>query len=364
MPTSLRDRTPTKHIHSSPLASVSVGVGTAAILATTTVHVVQRSTVRPTSSADTLTAQILLPRGFPAQTSAASAQQIAPQPTATAPVLPLLSQKSAFEKARAFGWQAALKSKNSLNIAQHWGEAALLWQQALYFLDRVPASDQNYAAAQAKQATYEQNLQQIMARQLTALTTEAQAKQVAQLPAPPVSQQEIDPQALPPVEEDWIAIAKKQGWEAAIAAQNAPHSAEKWADISRLWQNALQTLENVDTQSPRYAEAQTIEAQYQENLLAIRKRYQIEQTTAQQLQSLQATLRELERSSPVANKRTQLAAIVERLRTIPQGTLAYSPAQTLIATTITELNNLPVEPSPRVAAVSETSEVSSETESQ
>ncbi|MGB3787464.1 MAG: hypothetical protein WA949_05600 [Phormidesmis sp.] len=370
----LRDRTPIRTLsrstpransprNHSPLASVSLGIGTAAAIATTTVHVVERPAVKPTRSTDLLTAQILLPRGFPAQTSAVSAQQIAPEPTSTAPILPLLGQESAFEKARAFGWQAALKGQSPPNTPQHWGEVALLWQQAIYFLDQVPASDPNYAAAREKQAVYEQNLQQIMVRQLAALTTAltTEAKQVAavsttQVPGRDVSRREVTQVAPPVVEEDWVAIAKKQGWQAAIASQNAPHPVEKWADISRLWQNALQTLEKIDTQSSQNAEAQVIKAQYQENLSAIRKRYQIEQITAQRLQSLQATLREIERSSPVAtnNKRTQLVAIIGRLRTIPQGTTAYSPAQRLIATTTAELNNLPVGPLPRIATASET----------
>jgi len=315
-------------------------------------------------SRDALTAQVPLPTQATVDTSAASVAQIAPTPDDITPVLPLLSQKSAFQKARAFGWQAALKSKrerNSQITARRWGEAALLWQQAIYFLEQVPSSDANYSAAQEKQAVYESNLQQIMTRQLAALTAEAlnvrtEAEQIATAQGTLTAQASTNPVAPVVVEKDWTAIAKQQGWQAALAGQNAPHPTERWAEVSRLWQAALQTLENVEPQSPEHAEATAIKAQYQENLAAIRQRYQIEQSTEQTLRSLQATLREIERSSPIAttNKRTQLVAIINRLQTIPLGTMAYAQAQTLIESTTAKLSELPAEVSPRLATVSET----------
>lgn len=360
----LRDRTPSRYSQpSSPIVGVSVGISTAVVLATTTVHIAQRHTPKPIRSDDNLTAQIPLPTRIITETSQASAAQIAPRPTDTAPVLPLLSQKSAFEKARDFGWQAALKSQNSQNTSKRWAESALLWQQAIYFLERVPQSDPNFLAAQEKQATYESNLQQVMTRQIAALTAEANSGQVTTAQAT----QENNQIAQVAIEEDWIAIAKQQGWQAAIAAQNAPHPAEKWADISRLWQSALQTLGKVEPQSPQYAEAEAIKAKYKENLAAIRERYQIEQSTNQTLRSLQATLREIERSSPVATsgKRAQLVAIIERLRAIPLGTIAHARAQTLIETTTAALSDLPAEPIPRLAVVNEAaSEAASEADSQ
>ncbi len=368
---SSRDRTPPRHtprryIQSDfLLVSVSVGVGTATALATTAIHVAQRHTAEPVRSSDALTAQVPLPARAAVDTSAASAAQIAPIPDDIIPVLPLLSQKSAFEKARAFGWQAALKGQskkqNSQITASQWGEAALLWQQAVYFLEQVPSSDADYSAARAKQAVYEANLQQIMTRQLAALTAETltaqmESERVATAQETPTAQADTDPIAPIAVEKDWTAIARQQGWQAALAGQNAPHPTEKWAEVSRLWQAALQTLENVEPQSPEYAEATAIKAQYQENLAAIRKRYQTEQSTDQTLRSLQATLREIEYASSIAttNKRAQLVAIIERLRTIPLGTMAHDQAQTLIASTTAKLSELPAEISPRLATVSET----------
>lgn len=369
----LRDRPPTQHIHlSSPLFGVSVGIGTAAVLATTTVHTLQRSSTGPTDS-HTLTAQIPLPTRLPVQTSATSAAQLSPTPTETAPVLPLLTQKSAFEKARDFGWQAALKGQNPQDTSKQWGEAALLWQQAIYFLDQVSPLDDSYSEAQEKRAVYRVNLQQVISRQLSALTAEARSRQVATTATNPASQAQTsqpqplqinpssgstDPAASATVEKDWIVIAKKQGWQAALAGQNAPHPADKWAAVSRLWQTALQTLEKIEPQSPQYAQAQAIRAQYQKNLDDIRKRYQVEQAADQRLRSLQATLYEIENSSAVLNnKRTQLTAIVTRLRTIPLGTMAHARAQALITTTTAKLGQLPNqqpdESSPRIATAGE-----------
>lgn len=373
----LRDRTPLQFTPYKStqsdclLVSVSVGVGTAAALATTAIHAVQRHTTQATGTGDTPTAQILLPTRTATQTSAASAAQIAPAPADTVSALPLLSKRlsksasrsiadqSAFETALAFGWQAALKGQNPQDTSRYWGEAALLWQQAIYFLEQVSQSDPDYSAAQEKRAVYALNLRQIMSRQIAALSAEANTEpltttiaQATQANAPQPDASSSIPAA---VEKDWIETAKQQGWQAALAGQNAPHPTEKWAEVSRLWQAALQTLENIDPQSPQYAEAEAIKARYQANLAAIRKRYQVEQTTDQMLRSLQATLIEINRSNPVATdkKRSQLIAILERLRTIPLGTMAYAKAQALIETTTAELSNLPAEPSPRIAVFNE-----------
>ncbi|MEO0807111.1 MAG: hypothetical protein AAFY33_12490 [Cyanobacteria bacterium J06643_4] len=248
--------------------------------------------------------------------------------------------KSAFEMARTYGWQAALKAQNPPHSAAHWAQTAELWQQAIGQLEQVPERDENYAIAQSKKATYQANLRQIQVRQQAAIASETRS-------SPQFSNAAAS--------EDSLAAAKKFGWQAALASQNAPHPAEKWADISRLWQIALQHLNKVEPDHPDYAEAQQVKAQYQENLAMIRQRYQQAQDASQSLQSLRATLAELETSGRLSGSHgtAQLAAILQRLRTIPAGTVAHKEAQSLIATTQNMLNGLSDNADPKIAISTE-----------
>jgi len=286
-------------------------------------------------------------------------------PTETAPHLLANSthHKNTFETAKAFGWQAALKGQNPPHNVEHWRETAALWQQAINLLSQVARYDKSYTIAQTKKAEYQGYLQQIKNRQtaaqnLTASTTPA--PQFSRAVSQAAGAQE-KASALPPLVEvaqtskiapsqrqtgkDFIAIAKDYGWQAALASQNAPHPTEKWADISRLWQLALHNLDKIETQHPSYAEAQQIKTQYQQNLAAIRQRYQREQSAHQRVQSLQAALTELEGWQTNANasetKRSQMQAIVSRLSTIPASTVAYRQAQQLIAITNEQIQTLP-----------------------
>jgi hypothetical protein len=248
-----------------------------------------------------------------------------------------------FERAREIGWQAALKAQNPPHSAQHWGETAALWRAAIAYLNQVPPGDSNYSAAQLKKSIYQRNLQAIEAQEAAALKRIQRGQNVAQAPASTPSASQSPRFSMQRTgdlagdlsnlsrdrSEDRLNEAKRYGWQAAVASQNAPHSAETWADISRLWQTALQNLNDIDKAHPRYAEAQRIKVQYQQNLNAIRDRYQQEQTASQRLQSLQATLAEL--GYPNAAQSAQLASIVEKLKTIPAGTQAYLHAQSLIA---------------------------------
>jgi hypothetical protein len=243
------------------------------------------------------------------------------------------SPKSAFETAKSLGWQAALKAQDPPQSAQQWGETAALWRQAIDQLEQVSRQDADYAAAQVKKAIYQNNLQQIQIRQAAAQRALATAQPKS--PSPERSPSFSAPQ------EDPITVAKRYGWQAALASQDAPHPAEKWADISRTWQLALLSLDKVDSSAPSYLEAQQVKARYQQNLAAIRARYQEEQDASQRLASLEDSLAEIEQAiAPDSYKRSQLTAIVARLQTIPAGTEAYTHAQRLIAQTSQQINAL------------------------
>ncbi|MGB3299841.1 MAG: hypothetical protein WBA76_16370 [Phormidesmis sp.] len=246
-------------------------------------------------------------------------------------------QADRFETARSLGWQAALSSQNPPHSAQKWGETAALWKSAIEQLEQVSLQDKNYQQAQLKKTAYQHNLQEIKARQAAALKLE-QAQAIAQKVAQttpngersPRFSKQVSGQASGQVRKDPLEIAKQYGWQAALASQNAPHPPEKWADISRLWQTALLTLETIDTDYPSYAEAQQVKAQYQQNLSEIRDRYQQEQNATQQVQSLSATLIEMDNSiTPDLTRYTQLESMMGKLKAIPAGTQAHVKAQAM-----------------------------------
>ncbi len=264
------------------------------------------------------------------------------------------AQTDPFETARSMGWQAALKSQNPPHSAQHWGETAALWSSAIEQLEQVPRQHKNYQRAQLKKEVYQQNLQQIRARQTEALklaqAQKAGALKTAQAATLNAEQMpRFSPQSTGQSAEDPLKVAKRYGWQAALASQNAPHSPEEWADISRLWQTALLRLNGIDAAHPSYAEAQPVKARYQQNLSEIRDRYQQEQNATQRIQSLNATLIEMDNSiTPDMTKYTQLESIMGKLQAIPAGTQAHIKAQEMIVNVAGKMNEIAVKPSNKV----------------
>lgn len=237
------------------------------------------------------------------------------------------SESNAFIQAKRLGWQAALKGQNPPHSAQHWRETAALWRQAIVYLNQVPETQADYATVEEKIAFYQRNLAEVEGRQMAAIAQETPV----QVLNPDPSEQANSPQ-FSVTEVDDLAIARRYGWQAALASQNAPLPAQKWADISRCWKTALHYLEQVPADSPQYAEAQRIKATYQQNLAAVRQRYRQEQVASQSVASLQAALGEVEQSGLSHQAREQQnQAILTKLQTIPVGTDAHVQAQRAIA---------------------------------
>lgn len=241
-----------------PILSASAGAGVAIVLAAAAIGIetVPQAAALDASGPD-LTGQQAALANLRTHGSEISAREISSRET------------SPFEIAKIFGWQAVLKGQQPVHSAQQWQEAAQLWQQAITQLEKVTPESSDYAAAQAKKAVYQQNLQQIRAHQTAQLAT----------PEPTPTPRFSSPS------QDWLALAKRYGWQAAIASQDAPHPPEKWAEISRLWQTALLNLDKIDSAHPQYSEAQPVKARYQQNLSEIRQRYRLEQAASQRLAS-------------------------------------------------------------------------------
>ena len=236
-------------------------------------------------------------------------------------------ESNAFIQAKRLGWQAALKGQNPPHSAQHWRETAALWRQAIVYLNQVPTRYADYAAVEDKIAFYQRNLAEVEGRRVAAIARENPV-QVLQ----PVPFEQANAPQFSAAEGDHLAIARRYGWQAALASQNAPLPAQKWADISRRWKTALHHLEQIPAASAQYAEAQQVKATYQQNLAAVRQHYRQEQVASQSVASLQAALGEVEQSGLSHQaKARQNQAIFTKLRAIPVGTDAYFQAQGVIA---------------------------------
>ena len=239
------------------------------------------------------------------------------------------SEPAVLKQAKGLGWQASLKGKNPPHSSQHWRKTATLWRQALVYLNQVPKSYSDYAAVEKKIAFYQRNLAEIEGRQAAAIARE----RAAQIQNPAPGGQAAAPRFTSAAETDYLAIARRHGWQASLDAKNAPHPARKWASVSRTWKKALRNLEQVPADSVQYDEAQRVKATYQQNLAQVREHYRREQAASQSVASLQAALDEIERSGFLPQvKQRKAEAIAVKLRQIPVETNAYLQAEMAIAT--------------------------------
>ena len=226
-------------------------------------------------------------------------------------------ETDAFAEAKRLGWQAALNGQNPPYSAQHWQETATMWRQALVYLNQVPRSHSSYAMVPEKIEFYQKNLKEVERRIAGAIAREKSEKQQAA--------QTVKP------EEDYLAIARRYGYQAALAGKKAPHPASEWAEISRTWRTALLTLDKISPEHSQYAEAQQVIAEYQQNLEAVRQRYRQEQSASQSVASLRAALVEIQRSGRHRQtKQAQIQAIRAKLQAIPSGTDASLQAQKVL----------------------------------
>ncbi len=134
-----------------------------------------------------------------------------------------------------------------------------------------------------------------------------------------------------------LAQAKDRALEAAVLSQDPPHSVERWVDVQLLWQQAVDLLETIPPDSPAYDYAQQKLEEYQANHKAIGRRIVAEEEAeanfSTAIQTGQLAQQRMETAESLAG--WQLAAkewqaAIKGLSVIPQGTSAYSEAQTYL----------------------------------
>jgi bacterioferritin (cytochrome b1) len=134
-----------------------------------------------------------------------------------------------------------------------------------------------------------------------------------------------------------IDSAKQYAWQAAIASQNPPHPAVKWQQIETLWQQAIYELEAIKPDAGEaYRTAQTLRAQYTNNLGQAKIRRQTEKDSFNALESAQTNIERLLALTPTnsqqinyASTAAQLQKIVNNLDKVAPGTTSYAKATEL-----------------------------------
>lgn len=124
---------------------------------------------------------------------------------------------------------------------------------------------------------------------------------------------------------------------AAEKSQNAPHPVQTWREVQQLWREAITLLETVPADSPVHLWSQRKRGEYEANLGAINHRIRVEQEAQERIEAARdvATVAEAREAAAtsVANWKSVFETwqvVVNALKNIPQGTMAYAEAQQLL----------------------------------
>jgi hypothetical protein len=141
-----------------------------------------------------------------------------------------------------------------------------------------------------------------------------------------------------------VNAAKAFGYQAAIAGQNPPHSADTWQTIAGLWETAIARLNNIPDSDPGYGEAQILLAEYQRNLGTVRENIAKETASAAALdRATDKTTRMLAQNLDGMD-RNQIAALLQDilndLDKVQPNTTSYARATELRASATQKLAQL------------------------
>ena len=176
--------------------------------------------------------------------------------------------------------------------------ASELWQQAINRLQKVPNQNPRYLDAQKLMATYQVQLKTVNNSHSST----------------------------------YIAAAKQYALAAAQAAQNPPHSVQKWQQIEQLWEQSIQQLQNIKVREANYVEAQGLIAQYQTHLGSIRNRRLAESNAQEMLNIANQEIQGLIAVPPSNNNqaKARIVKIMNQLNSVKSGTTSYPEAQRLL----------------------------------
>ncbi|MDE5068140.1 MAG: hypothetical protein O4861_09600 [Trichodesmium sp. St16_bin4-tuft] len=132
----------------------------------------------------------------------------------------------------------------------------------------------------------------------------------------------------------FIEVAKKFGLKAAEAAQNGPHSDQRWQVIVDLWEQAINQLQKISADNPSYLAAQSKIAEYQLNLANVKMRLQAERDSGTAFKRGKDLIADWKKSAINNSDRGLLASklqeIINQLENVKPETTFYQQAQELL----------------------------------
>ena len=162
-------------------------------------------------------------------------------------------------------------------------------------------------------------------------------------PIPPWSQYRSQARQILPAYQDQIgaldqvSVAQEKAYQAAVTSQNPPHPVSTWEQVAADWRTAISALEAVPPDSLVRDLAERKLVEYRANLSTIKLRIdaeaKAEESIRQAQQAASLGTQQAEQAESAADWEAALASwesAVNSLRQIPQGTQAYSEAQTLL----------------------------------
>lgn len=136
-----------------------------------------------------------------------------------------------------------------------------------------------------------------------------------------------------------VIAAQSKATTAAQRSQNPPHPIAEWQAIRDLWEEAIATLNQVESTSPSYGFVQEKRREYEANLAAIERRITAENLAQQRLSLAKnaAAAAETRQSTTRGVEGLQAAqqswqTVLNQLTNIPQGTMARQEANQLKTT--------------------------------
>lgn len=213
------------------------------------------------------------------------------------------------------GTAAVNKAKQQYQQAQDGAEkqeAIAAWQEGMDLLNQIPPQTLAARMGKTQLAAYRRDFLQV--------SSQATASNRS---------------------DSLIAAAKQFGWAAANAAQNPPHTAAEWQEISRLWEQGIDRLKRVPLGDPAYVDAQKKLAQYQQNLGVVRTRRQAEIESVKALRQAKNLTAQLQTPAGANTQRgLLLQRIVNELEIVQPGTTATAEAENLLKSTRTKIQEL------------------------
>lgn len=180
------------------------------------------------------------------------------KPDAAEDALPTIENN--LKAARKLAWEASVLVQKPPHPVKIWQQARVKWRQAIRLLEEIPEGAVGFDQAREKIVTYRANYAIINAR-----LNEEQAAATK------------------------LEAAQTLAWQAAITAQNPPHSLRVWQRASQKWREAIELLEPIPSRTFAAIQGREKLEDYRRNYSTITRRMATETLALETLQKFVQT---------------------------------------------------------------------------